>query len=59
MIYKFNAKVFHAEPGLISIDLGNSVLLKLPVDLDLTISKGSTVTIKIEIPQPEKENVPG
>ena len=46
--------IFHAEPGLISIDLGNSVLLKLPVDQQLQISKGSTVTIKVEIPTQEK-----
>ena len=54
MIYKFTAKIFHAEPGLISIDLGNSVLLKLPVDQQLQISKGSMVTIKVEIPTREK-----
>ena len=52
MIYKFNARIFHAEPGLISIDLGNSVLMKLQVDADLKISRGSTVTIKVEIPSP-------
>ena len=56
MIYKFTAIVFHAEPGLISIDLGNSVLLKLPIDgpCDPTSLKGSTVTIKVEIPTQEK-----
>jgi hypothetical protein len=53
MIYKFNAKIFHVEPGLISIDLGNNVLLKIPVELeDCQISKGSTVTVKVEIPSP-------
>lgn len=43
-------------PQLVLIDLGNSVLMKLPVDPEVKPKVGTIVTIKVEIPM-EKTDV--
>ena len=53
--YSFTATIKDVRSSEVDIDLGNCVVLTLPVDADaISVTKGASVKVRVEIPTQEK-----